>query len=312
MKNLLIIALLVFVGISTNAQGLSRKAPATTKQTTEKLTPTERADRLTKRMQTQLELDKKQHKAVSKINLQAATEIEQIKNSRMSVEMQREKIRVVNENRDNNFKNVLNAQQFERYIIAKDNRASKKTNATKVDRLNKQLNLSPEQTAEIKAINREHKKAVKALTSAGTVTKSELRTIKDSKRAQVKKVLTPEQARRYDALQTKKQEMRENPAARAERMTNHMAEKLNLTPAQKSQVAQVNQKAANAKQRLKAGNEINVEATKRALKSIELERTQSLSKILTPAQMEQYKAIKAERKVVNQKRQTVKQMPRPH
>jgi|GEM_PF-3783451 len=313
MKNLLIIALMVFIGFSANAQGLNRKDATVATKTTEKLSPTERANQLTNRMQTQLDLSKKQHKSVYKINLTTATEIEQVRNSRMSQEMKRERIKQINDKRDSQFKSVLGAEQFERYYVAKTKRINARpAKGAKVERLSKELNLSPSQSEQVKVINQRHNKAVKALKDAGTVTKSELRTIKDSKRAQVKEILTPEQAKRYDEIEHQKQEMRQNPVARAERTTSYLTQKLNLTPAQTDKVRVINQKAAEAKQRLKAGNEINVEATKRALKSIEMERTQSLGKILSAEQMQQYKLFKAERKVQNQNAQPKREMPRPH
>jgi len=83
-----------------------------------------------------------------------------------------------------------------------------------VDFLTKQLNLTPDQVTQVKAIDDDTMKQMKALrddtSTAGTDRRAKMMDIHKASQDKIRALLTPDQQTKFDALQAKMRERREN------------------------------------------------------------------------------------------------------
>ncbi len=159
------------------------------------------------------------------------------------------------------------------------------------------LNLSEAQKAQIKTIrqsSRTDMQAVKANTSLTPEQKrAQLKTIHTNARNAVDEVLTPSQRAQLAQMKTERKANRqERKAARGEKM----AQKLNLSESQRSQIASIRSRAQGDVQVVKSNTSLSREDKRAQLKTIRTNAQNAIADILTPAQLQQWQAMKAERK----------------
>ncbi len=131
--------------------------------------------------------------------------------------------------------------------------------------------------------------------------------LRQQKEADIKRVLTPEQAKQFEAdkqkitekMDSRGQERRENrpPAAdRAARKTEKMIQKLALNDKQAQAVKEINLKAATAIDKIMSNDKMDKGDRLKQIDQIEQQTERELRAVLTPEQAKQLEQIKAQRR----------------
>jgi len=175
-------------------------------------------------------------------------------------------------------------------------------------RMTEHLGLSADQTAKVKEINLRYAEKAKAAFADKTdgdkaKAKEAHKALRDQHQAELKKVLTPDQAAKWEQMKADKMDRKGkgpgrdlDPAEHAERQTVRMTEDLGLSADQSAKVKAINQKYA---EKAKADHDsANGDKTKmkEARKANRAEHDAELKKVLTKEQAAKWDQLKAERK----------------
>jgi Spy/CpxP family protein refolding chaperone len=150
----------------------------------------------------------------------------------------------------------------------------------------KELGLTADQGKKIQAIHQKYKGQMDALKEDKD--KTALKNLREKKQAEIKAVLTPEQAQKWQAMKEEKE---------GERMAEHqdeLKEKLGLTDDQAAKIQALHAKYKSQKDALKADATKTEEQKKEAMKAIHKSKQEEMKAILSPEQLQKFEAMKKE------------------
>ncbi len=172
-----------------------------------------------------------------------------------------------------------------------------------------ELSLSEEQTAKVLAINlkfaKEHK-ALRANAQEGErPNRAEMENLREAHTAEIKPLLTEEQFAKLETLRPEREGKRGkgprgmgrdfDPEEKAERMTQHMAESLELSDEQATKVKAIHLDAAQKMKALHSQNEDNPKANRGEMKKLRDEVKSEIKAVLTETQFKQWEEMRPER-----------------
>lgn len=164
--------------------------------------------------------------------------------------------------------------------------------------LTEDLKLSEEQSEAWKAVHKEYRPKIKAIRSEEGLSKEQkkekARVIKAEMDTQLKAILNPEQAAKWEAMKAerKAQHKGKSKAKRHE----EMATTLGLSEKQTAAWLEIHEKYDAQKREIKEDDSLSDEARQKKMKSVRQQEKEAISKILSPAQLEQLKKLKADHK----------------
>ncbi|MBL7786537.1 MAG: hypothetical protein JNM36_11575 [Chitinophagales bacterium] len=167
------------------------------------------------------------------------------------------------------------------------------------ERLTQQLQLSPEQVSKVAAINAKFETQMQSLRQkdqqerdARQATRE--KTMDDHNQA-IDQILTPEQRSKHQAMVSKMKErraehekMRNNPEARAAKMTEKMASNLQLDAKQTEQLKAINNNWILQRHKLSEDTQLSPEAKRPKMKALHEQYEQKLKALLTQQQYQQH------------------------
>lgn len=165
------------------------------------------------------------------------------------------------------------------------------------ERMTDNLNLSPEQTAKVKAINERYAEKEKALHESAQKQRDERKALFDAKQKEIDQVLNPEQLKKRDEQKQKFGERRGKameqgekmpPEERAKNMTERMSKSLKLDEQKAKQVSDINlyfvQKTAKIHQDATLKRDQKMQQMQAAMQ----EREEKLKALLSPEQYQRH------------------------
>lgn len=172
--------------------------------------PIERAAKQADKMKTELSLDEVQYKAVKAINEEyAEKQIQVWRDSTLSRESRHDRMRTLHDEKEAAMKKVLTEEQHEKLEASRAAQAKKyrarmaRHHADRALRMQKSLSLTDEQTAKIKAIDKEFANKFQALRSDSTLAREDARAqarlLREEYQTKTKSVLSEEQLRKWEA-----------------------------------------------------------------------------------------------------------------
>jgi protein CpxP len=193
-----------------------------------KLSPEERAQKMTDKMVKTLQLNEQQAAKVAEINLKNATTIAQIKDSELSRYEKFQKMEAMEQQVSAQLRQVLNDEQFKKVEAIKAQRAEKRDDklSERLDdrkpaeeratqrtmRMTKVLNLDDKQVALVKELNLKHAQAVESILKTAPAQKGDRLKQLDAQEKQyessLQKVLSPEQYQKAQALKSERRDDR--------------------------------------------------------------------------------------------------------
>lgn len=175
-----------------------------------KVDPAERAARQSERMKKELALDDVQSKSIAAINEEHAIKrAEVFRDSGLSQEAKREKLKSLHQEKEAAVKKVLTDEQRQKLVAQRKQQTNMhrtKARGKHGDRatlMQKDLSLTDDQTSKIKAIDKEFGEKFRSLRNDSTVAKEDFRThakaLREQHREQTKSVLTKEQYEKWES-----------------------------------------------------------------------------------------------------------------
>lgn len=154
-----------------------------------------------------------------------------------------------------------------------------------VDKLTKELNLTPDQVTKIEALHKGMQAERKAVLADQSLTREQRRAklmdLHRSKHEQVLAVLTPEQRTKFEEWAQK------HKAEWKDRMSQ-----LNLTPEQEAKIKAIRESNRTELEALKADKALSAEARKSKMREIFTATRDEIREVLTPEQREKLDAIR--------------------
>ncbi len=180
-----------------------------------KVDPAERSARQSDRMKKELSLDDVQTKAIAAINEEYTVKRAEIfRDSKLSQEAKREKLGALHKERQSAIEKVLTPEQTQKMADLRKQRmerhASRKhvRHEDRATRMQKDLSLTDDQTAKIKAIDKQFGEKFRTLRSDSTLAKEDFRNkaheLRKEHRKETKSVLTQEQYEKWQEKKRKK------------------------------------------------------------------------------------------------------------
>lgn len=178
-----------------------------------KVDPMERATKQAEHMKKELGLDEVQYKAVKAINEEHAGKLMKVfGDSTISKEARHQQIKTLRDEKETALKKVLTEEQHKKQLANQsDHRRKYGTRMAKhrgdyADRMQKELSLTDEQNAKLKAINREFGHKFRSLRNDSTMskegTKTKMKQLGDEYQKKMKSVLTEEQFEKWEKLKS--------------------------------------------------------------------------------------------------------------
>lgn len=172
--------------------------------------PMERAAKQADKMKTELSLDEVQYKAVKAINEEYADkQILVWRDSALSKESRHNKIRTLHQEKNAALKKVLTEEQHKKLVANRAAHAKKhksrmaRHHSDRAQRMQKNLSLTDEQTAKIKAIDKEFADKFSLLLDDSTLAKEDSRAramqLREEYRSRTKSVLSEEQLKKWES-----------------------------------------------------------------------------------------------------------------
>lgn len=164
--------------------------------------------------------------------------------------------------------------------------------------LTEDLKLSEEQSAAWNAVHKEYRPKIKAIRSEEGLSKEQkkekAKVIKSEMDTKLKAILSAEQAAKWEAMKAERKDQRKggNKAKHHE----EIATKLGLSEKQTAAWLEIHEKYDAQKREIKEDKSLSDEARQKKIKSVRQNEKEAISKILSPAQLEQLKKLKAEHK----------------
>lgn len=168
-------------------------------------------------------------------------------------------------------------------------------------RLTQQLQLSPEQVSKVEAINAKFEAQMQSLHQKNQQERDTRQAARekamDERNQAIDQILTPEQRSKHQAMVSKMKErhaehekMRDNPEARAAKMTEKMASNLQLDAKQTEQLKAINTNWILQRHKLVEDTQLSPEAKRPKMKDLHEQYEQKLKALLTPQQHQQHVA----------------------
>ncbi len=177
-----------------------------------KVDPMERAAKRAEKMKTELGLDEVQFNAVKAINEEHAGKLSKMgSDSTLSKESRREQMKTLRHERESALKKVLTDDQYKELVANRSEQA--KHHRARIakrqgDRVQKELSLTEEQAAKLKAINHEFGQKFRALRSDNTLAREDVRAkakqLREEHQSKTKSVLTEEQLKKWETLKNER------------------------------------------------------------------------------------------------------------
>jgi periplasmic protein CpxP/Spy len=203
---------------------------------------------------------------------------------------------------------ALQAQRGQRQQLTPEQRAEKQT-----EMMTEKLSLTPEQASKIKDINLKyadkHKAQKDEAKGEREKNRSAMQQLQDERKAEINAVLNKDQQAKYEQMQAKNRKAgpgkggpgpkagrSADPEKRAECMTQHMTEKLDLSGDQATKVKAINLDFAKQKQALRAEAPEGQRPEKKAVEKLRQQHQDQLKKVLTKEQFSQWEQMAKERK----------------
>lgn len=162
-----------------------------------------------------------------------------------------------------------------------------------LNKMAEKLDLSEAQQESIFNLKMEHMAAMKALKEGGEATRADFKKLRDVHHEAVKAELTPEQQVQWESMAMKAQKHRKRKHKRnPEQHMEMLSEKLQLDETQVAALKEVNSDFHARMKELKSSEDFS----KEDIKALWDEKNAAWAEILTPEQMEELEAIKAEKK----------------
>lgn len=172
---------------------------------------------------------------------------------------------------------------------------------TMTERLTQQLQLSPEQVSKVEAINAKFEEQMQRLRQENQQTRETQQVARkkamDERNQAIDQILTPEQRSKHQVMVNKMKEnraehekMRDNPEARAAKMTEKMTSNLQLDAKQSEQLKAINTNWLLQRQKLFHDTQLSQEAKRPKMKALHEQYDQKLKALLTPQQYQQHLA----------------------
>lgn len=184
------------------------------------------------------------------------------------------------------------------------------------ERMTQNLQLSPEQTAKVKAINEQYAQKEKALHDNAQKQRDEKKALFDAKQKEIDQVLTPEQRQKQQAqrqqLQGRRDEMKNErrgemkeerrgemkervekmrnmpPEERAKQMTDRMSKKLQLDEQKTKQLSGINEYFMQRRNKIHQDATLSKEQKMQQMKAAMDEKEQKLKGLLSPEQYQRH------------------------
>jgi Spy/CpxP family protein refolding chaperone len=172
--------------------------------------PMERAAKQADKMKTELSLDDVQYKAVKAINEEYADKQIQVRrDSALSKESRYNKMRTLHHEKNAALKKVLTEEQHKKLVASRTAHANKhnarmaRRHSDRAQRMQKNLSLTDEQTAKIKAIDKEFADKFRLLRGDSTLAKEDSRVrarqLREEYQSRTKSVLSEEQLKKWES-----------------------------------------------------------------------------------------------------------------
>jgi len=172
--------------------------------------PMERAAKQADKMKAELALDDVQHKAVKAINEEYADKQIQVRrDSALSKESRHNKVRTLHQEKNAALKKVLTEEQHKKLVASRAAHANKhkarmaRHHSDRAQRMQKNLSLSDEQTAKIKAIDKEFANKFRLLRSDSTLAKEDshawARQLREEYQSKTKSILSEDQLKKWES-----------------------------------------------------------------------------------------------------------------
>lgn len=176
-----------------------------------KVDPMERAVKQAENLKKELGLDEVQYNAITAINeAYAAKHAEVRRDTSLSKEARRDKMRKLQQEKDTAFDKVLTEEQNKKLAAHRAGQLKKhkarmaKRHGDHAERMQKNLSLTDEQTSKIQAIDKVYGEKFRALKSDSTMAKEDLRTkaklLREEYKVEAKSVLTKAQFEKWETL----------------------------------------------------------------------------------------------------------------
>lgn len=171
------------------------------------------------------------------------------------------------------------------------------------DRMSSDLNLDQAKKAELMAVNLRFVEAASKAKEDENLSEEEkraqMKAAKDVHHAELATVLTPEQMEKLEQMKEERKELRAErkdmtPEERAAKLTEEMNELLSLSDQQYPQVSQLNLGVEMKIEAIRNDTEMTPERKKEFIHGNRKDQMHALSNILTPEQLEKWKAAKKE------------------
>lgn len=178
-----------------------------------KVDPMERAAKQAEHMKKELGLDEVQYKAVKAINEEHAGKLRTMfGDSTLSKEAKHQQMRTLRNEKEAALKKVLTEEQNTKRVANQTDHHRRsgarmaKHRGDYADRIQKELSLSDEQSAKLKAINQEFGQKFRALRNDSTLSmegnKTGMKQLRDEYQKKMKSVLTEEQFEKWEKLKS--------------------------------------------------------------------------------------------------------------
>lgn len=166
-----------------------------------------RADRLNDYLKKELSLTDDQYAKVKSINEAFGDRFKKLrKDSTMSNEAKRTEMKKIRDEHAAALKSVLTDKQYGQWTALENTHRGKLGDHTEY--MKKELSLSDDQYAKVKAINKNFGEQLKTLRSDSTLsreaTRAERKKIRDEKNAAIKGILTPDQYNKWVSMKSKR------------------------------------------------------------------------------------------------------------
>lgn len=178
----------------------------------------------------------------------------------------------------------------------------------KFEQLKTELNLSDEQSLELKTILKESKKDIKGVKQNTALSKeqkkAEVKLIKDKTDAKIQTVLSTEQYTKFLELKEKR---RTEAKEKREAERDAFFEEIGVTETQRAELKSIKEDSKASIKRLKENSNLTDEEKKEQIKKVRKDADKRMKEVLTP---EQYEAIKQKKKEKRQRRKAKDTVPR--
>lgn len=170
------------------------------------------------------------------------------------------------------------------------------------NKLTEELDLSSNQTNEVKSLNLETISEQRKIRSNNSLSKEEkknqTKALRKMQKEKLNSILTEEQMTKLKELRVDKKGKKKNisPAEKASKMTAKLDETVTLSPSQKNEVKAVNLHAVVEMNKIKKDESLSEEDKKMALKNVRKQKKEKIKSILNKEQLSKLKAAKKARK----------------